>query len=59
MYSFSNYILEYISYVRFDNKVNQQVVGIHIGTNCIPSIADLFPYCYEIQFIATLNEDPS
>ena len=34
-------------YVQFDGMVYQQIVGIHMGTNCAPLIADLFLYCYE------------
>ena len=29
-------------YVQFDGMVNQQIVGIPMGTNCAPLIADLF-----------------
>ena len=36
--------MEYI-YVQFDGIVYQQIVGIPIGTNCDPFIADLFLYC--------------
>ena len=31
----------------FDNKVFRQTVGIPMGMNCAPLIADLFLYCYE------------
>ena len=34
-------------YVQFGGMVNQQIVGIPLGTNCAPLIADLFLYCYE------------
>ena len=34
-------------YVQFDGMVYQQIVGIPMGTNCAPLIADLFLYCYE------------
>ena len=32
-------------YVQFDGLIYQQIVGIHMGTNCAPLIADLFLYC--------------
>ena len=35
------------SYVYYDGMVYQQIVGITMGTNCAPLIADLFLYCYE------------
>ena len=38
-------------YVQFDGMVYQQIVGIPMGTNCAPLIADLFLYCYERDFM--------
>ena len=32
--------------VQFDGMVYQQIVGIPMGTNCAPLIANLFLYCY-------------
>ena len=32
----------------------QQTVGIPIGTNCAPLLADLFLYSYEADFIQSL-----
>ena len=42
-------------YVAFGGNVYQQTVGIPIGTNCAPLVADLFLYSYEagILFIET------
>ena len=42
-------------YVQFDGMVYQQIVGIPMGTNCAPLIADLFLYCYERDFMSTLQ----
>ena len=42
-------------YVQFDGMVYQQVVGIPMGTNCAPLIADLFLYCYERDFTCMSN----
>ena len=39
-------------FIRFRN-----VVGIHIGTNCIPLVAVLFLFCYERGFMMTLSDD--
>ena len=41
----------YTLYVQFDGMVYQQIVGIPMGTNCAPLIADLFLYCYEKWFL--------
>ena len=46
-------------YVRFGNKVYKQVIGIPMGTNCAPLIADLFLYWYESQFMAKIYKNPT
>ena len=43
-------------YVQFDGMVYQQIVGIPMGTNCAPLIADLFLYCYERDFMSNLKK---
>ncbi|KAK3106627.1 hypothetical protein FSP39_023983 [Pinctada imbricata] len=43
-------------YVRFGEKLYKQVVGIPIGTNCAPLVADLFLYTYEKEFIQNLQK---
>jgi hypothetical protein len=35
----------------------QQVVGIPMGTNCAPLLADLFLYSYESEFLQKLVKD--
>jgi hypothetical protein len=35
----------------FGNQIVQQFVGIPMGTNCAPLLADLFLYSYEAEFI--------
>jgi len=37
--------------VMFGRRVFQQTVGIHIGTNCAPLLANLFLYSYEANLI--------
>jgi len=46
-------------YVRFGDTIYRQIVGIPMGTNCAPLIADLFLYCYESQYIAKIQKDPT
>lgn len=53
-----NFLLDNI-YIRFGDKVYRQVVGIPMGTNCAPLIADLFLYYYESQFMVKLSKDPA
>ena len=42
-------------YIRFGTKLYRQIVGIPMGTNCAPLVADLFLYCYERDFMDSLN----
>ena len=34
-------------FIRFGSKLYRHIVGIPMGTNCAPLIADLFLFCYE------------
>ena len=43
-------------YVQFDGMVYQQIVGIPMGTNCAPLIADLFLSCYKRDFMSNLQK---
>ena len=45
------------SYIRLGTKFYRQIVGISLGTNCAPLVADLFLYCYERDFMDSLNHD--
>ena len=44
-------------YIRFGTKLYRQIVGIPMGTNCAPLVADLFLFCYEIDFMKNLSSD--
>ena len=44
-------------YIGFGSKLYRQIVGIHMGTNCAPLVADLFLFCYERDFMLSLSED--
>ena len=41
-------------FVTFGGRVFQQTVGIPMGTNCAPLLADLFRYYYEADFMQEL-----
>ena len=41
-------------FVVFARKVFQQIIGIPMGTNCAPLLADIFLYSYEAEFIQSL-----
>ena len=44
-------------YIRFGFKLYRQIVGIPMGTNCAPLVADLFLFCYERDFMLSLSEE--
>ena len=44
-------------YIRFGSKLYRQILGIPMGTNCAPLVADLFLFCYERDFMLSLSED--
>ena len=44
-------------YIRFGTKLYRQSVGIPMGTNCAPLVADLFLFCYERDFMMSLSAD--
>ena len=50
------YLLDNI-HIRFGTKLYRQIVGIAMDTNCAPLAADLFLYCYERDFMESLNYD--
>ena len=51
-----HYFLDNI-FIRFGSKLYRQIVGIPIGTNCAPLVADLFLFCYEIDFMLSLSDN--
>ena len=51
-----SYLLDNI-YIEFGIKLYKQIVGIPMGTNCAPLVADLFLICYERDFMTSLSYD--
>ena len=51
-----SYVL-YNIYIRFGNKLYRQIVGIPMGTNCAPLVADLFLFCFARHFMISLSDD--
>ena len=50
-------MLEYLIdniFVEFGGWIIQQTIGIPMGTNCAPLLADLFLYSYEAEFVQSL-----
>ena len=44
-------------YIRFGTKLYRQIVGIPMGSNSAPLVADLFLFCYERDFMKDLSSD--
>ena len=44
-------------YIKFGKKLYRQIVGIPMGTNCAPLVADLFLFFFERDFMTSLSDD--
>ena len=44
-------------HIRFVTKLYKQVIGIPMGTNFAPLVADLFLFCHERDFMKDLSND--
>ena len=51
-----HYLLDDI-FIKFGSKLNSQIVGIQMGTNCAPLVADLFLFFYERDFMLSLTDN--
>ena len=51
-----HYLLDVI-YTKFGLILYRQIVGIPMGTNCAPLIADLFLFCYERDLMLSLSDN--
>ena len=51
-----HYLLDNI-FIRFGSKLYRQIVGIPMGTNCAPLVANLFLFCYERVFMLSLSNN--
>ena len=45
------------TFIRFGLKLYRQIVGIPMGTNCAPLVADLFVFSYERDFMFSLSDN--
>ena len=51
-----HYLLDNI-FIRFGSKLYRQIVGIPMGTNFAPLVADLFLFCYERDLTLSLSDN--
>ena len=56
VYEALSFLLDNI-YIRFGTNLYRQVVGIPMGTNCAPLVAELFLFCYERDFMNDISSD--
>ena len=49
--------LLYNIFIRFGTKLYRQTIGIPMGTNCAPLVADLFLFCYVRDFMKSLSRE--
>ena len=56
MFDALHYLLDII-FIRFGSKLYRQIVGIPMGNNCAPLIADLFLFCYERDSMLSLSDN--
>ena len=52
-----HYLLDNNIFKRFGSKLYRQIVGIPMGTICVPLVADLFLFCYDRDFILSLSDN--
>ena len=45
------------NFIQFGTKLYKQIVGIPLGTNCAPLVANLFLFCYERDLMMSLSDD--
>ena len=45
------------NFIQFGTKLYRQVVGIPMGTNYAPLVADLFLFCYKRDVMMSLSDD--
>ena len=50
------YLLDNI-FIRFGTKLYRQIIGIPMGTECAPLVADLFLFCYERDSMKSLSPE--
>ena len=56
MFDALHYLL-YNIFIKFGLELYRQSVGIPMGTNCTPLVADLFLFCYERDFMVSLSDN--
>ena len=48
---------DFYIFISFGSKLYRQIVGIQMGTNCAPHVADLFLFCYKRDCMLFLSDN--
>ena len=51
------FIFWIIFFIRFGTNIYRQIIGIPMGTNSAPLVADLLLFCYERDFMKSLSPE--
>ena len=51
------FVTHYHIFIGFGTKLNRQIMGIPMSTNCASLVADLFPFCFKISFMTSVPKD--
>ena len=51
------FIFWIIFFIRFGTKLYRQTIGIPMGTNYAPLVADLYLFCYERDFMKSVSRE--
>ena len=51
-----HYLLDNV-FIRFASELYRQIVGIPMGTNCAPPVADLLLFCFERDLMLSLLDN--
>ena len=51
-----HYLLDNI-FIRFGSKLYRKIVGVPMGINCAPLVADLFLFCNERDLMLSLSDN--
>ena len=56
-FGFLNILLIFFISGQYIYKIWLEILGILMGTNCAPLVADLFLFCYERDFMLSLSDN--
>ena len=55
IYQMIDFLMDNI-YIKIGNHLFRQCIGIPMGTNCAPLLANLFLFSYEVEFLRSMKK---